>query len=241
MTGQPVFQWTKDAYVLFEQWKTNSILEVTLAMVVAALLAALYELIRNYLSNWDNAHAALHKMPTWRRVGLRVYRSFMHALTAAIGYLQMLFAMTYDLRIFVAIILGSGVGFFILGPFFRRLRDARRQRALREVTGRYRVKGDRSGGEEEQQFIEDHCHNSENAPSDADKGRQRNGEDGEEGYVEEHALSGNVRERNQRNADGSTGNRNDEVERIPVDSRMSVVVLQQSALDELYSMRDTVV
>ena len=71
----------------------------------------------------------------------------MHALTAAIGYVQMLFAMTYDLRIFVCIILGCGLGFFILGPYFRLLAIERTQRKKSK-----RVK---NGGERERVFEEE--------------------------------------------------------------------------------------
>ena len=62
---------------------------------------------------------------------LHSFRSVMHALTAAIGYVQMLFAMTYDLRIFVAIILGSGLGFLVLGPYFRTLTLQQKQQRTR--------------------------------------------------------------------------------------------------------------
>ena len=65
---------------------------------------------------------------------VRSFRSGMHALTAAVGYVQMLFAMTYDLRIFVAIILGSGLGFFVLGPYFRHLTIQRTQRSSKTST-----------------------------------------------------------------------------------------------------------
>ncbi|KAK7504930.1 hypothetical protein BaRGS_00003958, partial [Batillaria attramentaria] len=129
----PVLKWVKEVNVLFEPWTTSTVLELVLAMVAAAILAAAYDVIRNYLSNWDNKHVTLDKIPTWRRACLRFYRSFMHALTAAIGYIQMLFAMTYDLRIFVAIILGSGIGYFILGPFFRRLKSERKEMTARQI------------------------------------------------------------------------------------------------------------
>ncbi|XP_076443050.1 uncharacterized protein LOC143281686 [Babylonia areolata] len=123
---KPVFQWVQDVPVLFSNWTTSTVFELAMAMLMAAFLAAVYEWLRNWLSVWDGSTHFLAAMPRWKRMCMRLARSLMHALTAAVSYLQMLFAMTYDLRIFVAIILGSGMGFFVLGPYFRKMRQARK-------------------------------------------------------------------------------------------------------------------
>lgn len=147
--NKPVFQWVTDVPVLFENWTTSTAIELAAAMLMAAFLAAAYEWLRNWLSVWDGTRHRFSAMPRWKRMCVRIMRSFAHAMTATVGYLQMLFAMTYDLRIFIAIILGCGLGFFILGPYFRKMRQRRKnaQRACARRKGGYVLdgKGDEYG------------------------------------------------------------------------------------------------
>ncbi|KAK7103145.1 uncharacterized protein [Littorina saxatilis] len=152
--AQPVFKWVTDVPVLFQHWTTATILELALAMLAAAALAAAYELLRHWLSTWDNTPRSICTMPQWKRICVRSFRSVMHALNAAVGYVQMLFAMTYDLRIFVAIILGSGLGFFILGPYFRRI-TVRRKRGKSGKGGGSQAVGGGLAADECQHFVQE--------------------------------------------------------------------------------------
>jgi phosphatidylserine synthase len=68
----------------------------------------------------------------WKRLIHRSVRSVLHSLNACVGYLQMLLAMTFDLRIFIAVLLGSVMGFFVLGPYFESSSD-RRAKKIQDV------------------------------------------------------------------------------------------------------------
>lgn len=122
---KPVFQWVTDVQVLFQDWTTATAIELALAMLVAAFLAAAYQWLIHWLSVWDGPRGSLSDIPRWKRTCVRFSRSLTHALIAAVSYVEMLFAMTYDLRIFIAIILGSGVGYF-LGFYYRKTHLARK-------------------------------------------------------------------------------------------------------------------
>ena len=60
-------------------------------------------------------------------LGLHIIQTLLHMLQMTISYLLMLIAMTYNVWLFIAVVLGAGAGYFLFarfrGPGTRRLED----------------------------------------------------------------------------------------------------------------------
>lgn len=80
----------------------------------------------------------------------------------------MLLAMTFDLRIFTAILLGSSLGFFVLGPYFSRITFKRKRQYEQSAN---------ASSVELSWKVKDRRHNQSEPRSDSDEDKKCSAED----------------------------------------------------------------
>ncbi|GFO08279.1 variable lymphocyte receptor a [Plakobranchus ocellatus] len=105
--------WNTDTFVLVKQWKSSSMLGLLSAALLSCAISVFYEWLVRFLNTWDRRP---HLIPSSKRLRARSLRSVLHALSACTSYVIMLFLMTYNLWVLVAILFGAVAGYFFLGP-----------------------------------------------------------------------------------------------------------------------------
>ncbi|RUS80702.1 hypothetical protein EGW08_011525 [Elysia chlorotica] len=85
-------------------------------MFAACAVSSAYEWLGRVLYRWDNSPHELCTGHRYQDLTLRTLRSTMHALSVCASYLLMLFLMTYNLWVMIAILIGSASGYYFLGP-----------------------------------------------------------------------------------------------------------------------------
>nr|XP_033817218.1 probable low affinity copper uptake protein 2 isoform X2 [Geotrypetes seraphini] len=125
--------------LLFDFWNVQSAPGMVLSVLVVLLLAVLYESIKvgkarlfqktklaippninqEHLleDNMSSNRVTLHySNPSQRWLWLHAGQSLVHIIQVVLGYLLMLCAMSYNSWIFVGILLGSGIGYYLAYP-----------------------------------------------------------------------------------------------------------------------------
>ncbi|KAJ1145770.1 hypothetical protein NDU88_012054 [Pleurodeles waltl] len=135
------FFFSNKVTLLFDFWKVNSPAGIALSVLVVLLMAILYEIIklikmkmqhRISLAMTTPAHGREMLLepdrtsinsgntdcnpPSKRWLGLHLGASLLHVLQVVLGYALMLCVMTYNTWIFLGIIVGSVIGYYLLFP-----------------------------------------------------------------------------------------------------------------------------
>lgn len=110
------FSITEEVRILLRQWKVTSFNGLSGSMMAVLALAVLYECFNSYqryLNLSDNLSQATSK---YKRTKDCVLRILSFALRYTLGYLLMLVAGTFDVMLFVSIVVGAGIGYFLSDP-----------------------------------------------------------------------------------------------------------------------------
>jgi len=126
------FTWsTKDLYVLFHAWHVKEDWQYLVSVLVVILAAAAYELLTSFRITLDHkwsysedAEPILSKgdanvqRPSPDRSFWSSYyliRASLHTLQLFLSYMLMLIAMTFNVGLLLALLVGAFVGYFLFG------------------------------------------------------------------------------------------------------------------------------
>uniref|UniRef100_A0A674KB95 Copper transport protein n=1 Tax=Terrapene triunguis TaxID=2587831 RepID=A0A674KB95_9SAUR len=133
------FYFSDKVVLLFDFWNVHTPAGMVLSVLVVLLLAALYEAIK--ISKTKLLCQTILAIPTtlsqdalgggggggaggaWLPVGAEwflyhISQSLLHVAQVVIGYLVMLVVMSYNTWIFLGVIVGSALGFYLAYPVF---------------------------------------------------------------------------------------------------------------------------
>ncbi|KAJ4844833.1 hypothetical protein Tsubulata_020576 [Turnera subulata] len=124
------FYWGREVTLLLDTWRTKTWLAYALSLLACALASLFYQYLENRRAQLNKAAAAAAKakpsssaaidVPLLRGkagggkwTAARVAGSVVFGINSAIGYLLMLAVMSFNGGVFVAVILGLSVGYFL--------------------------------------------------------------------------------------------------------------------------------
>jgi len=120
------FYWSRKVTLLIDSWKTGDWTEYLLTLLACLVVSAFYQFIENRrirlkIIGTGKPFPAEIETPLLRRrltgngakLGVKVAGAFLFGLSSAIGYLLMLSVMSFNGGVFVAIVVGLAVGYFL--------------------------------------------------------------------------------------------------------------------------------
>ncbi|XP_059140088.1 protein SLC31A2-like [Physella acuta] len=146
--------------ILFAGWDTNSNTDVVIASLISFLITILFEGLKtfksfiilmrkkkptfsgtsgieiresqtNLLASLDNPDP--NQIRKWRAI-IFLVESFIHVVSFFYGYLLMLIVMTYSVWFVLAVVIGSGFGYFMFHPISLHLQFKYSSRAKKDTT-----------------------------------------------------------------------------------------------------------
>ncbi|XP_067868751.1 probable low affinity copper uptake protein 2 isoform X1 [Heterodontus francisci] len=127
--------------LLFDFWNVHSVSGMVLTVVAVLIITVLYELLKVGIVKLDkrlldlmtatpniqdeaaetlpinpNSQDTSQKRWMWVHVILSIF----HIIQVALSYVLMLFAMSYNVWVFLSIIAGAGIGYFLAYPLINR-------------------------------------------------------------------------------------------------------------------------
>lgn len=130
MMMQMYFTASSRVTILFEGWATKDAGQLFGSMIAIFLLGMAYELLKYWRerlesNNLERIKNRITAQPGTAQEGQKMTYPFfgqhhltqtaMHLVQIALGYCLMLIAMTYNVWCFLAVILGSTAGYFLVG------------------------------------------------------------------------------------------------------------------------------
>ncbi|XP_067017462.1 protein SLC31A2-like isoform X4 [Acropora muricata] len=113
------FSITEEVRILLRQWKVTSFNGLSGSMMAVLALAVLYECFNSYqryLNLSDSKIRTSQATSKYKRTKDCVLRTLSFALRYTLGYLLMLVVGTFDVMLFVSIVVGAGIGYFLSDP-----------------------------------------------------------------------------------------------------------------------------
>ncbi|EPS69360.1 hypothetical protein M569_05405, partial [Genlisea aurea] len=109
------FYWGKTVTILFDSWRTNSWPSYSLSLFACFLVSAFHQYMENRrikikLLLESDATLLVSKLGGGRR---NLAAAILFGVNSAIGYLLMLAIMSFNAGVFLAVILGLAVGYFV--------------------------------------------------------------------------------------------------------------------------------
>ncbi|KAK8597656.1 hypothetical protein V6N13_095056 [Hibiscus sabdariffa] len=108
--------WGKDVTLLIDSWKTDSWLSYLLTLLACFIFASFYQYMEDRrlrfrsLASPDGASVPL--LPNYRS-SAKFATALLFGINSAVGYLLMLAIMSFNGGVFLAIVLGLAVGYFL--------------------------------------------------------------------------------------------------------------------------------
>eukprot|EP00271_Cylindrocystis_brebissonii_P008716 TRINITY_DN2319_c0_g1_i3.p1 TRINITY_DN2319_c0_g1~~TRINITY_DN2319_c0_g1_i3.p1 ORF type:complete len:182 (+),score=24.00 TRINITY_DN2319_c0_g1_i3:482-1027(+) len=131
MSMQMTFYWSTSATILFDAWKVSTVAEYIAALIGVFLFCMLHELLTTYRMTFIATACSVAARTTdgnssetnlkERIMGpclsgtSKLIGALLYTLNAASSYLIMLIIMSFNLGLFLAVILGLGAGFLLFG------------------------------------------------------------------------------------------------------------------------------
>lgn len=116
--------------ILFKGWKVTNAAGIFGSCIVVIVVAIIHEAIKSYQAHRKKAgkkqdseatpllHKTSHQnhLRHWVDVGDRLKATLLYMFQFLVSYILMLFAMTYSVWLFLAVVLGCGVGYYLVNP-----------------------------------------------------------------------------------------------------------------------------
>lgn len=108
-------------FVIFREWKVTSIRDIGGSFLAVLALAVLYECvkgvhIKSRQNNWEltekTFNIAVKKLHLIRQLA----KTCLFVVELSFAYFLMLIAMTYNTWLFVAVVIGRGMGYYVMTP-----------------------------------------------------------------------------------------------------------------------------
>ncbi|XP_078082743.1 protein SLC31A2 isoform X2 [Mustelus asterias] len=126
--------------LLFDFWNVHSVAGMVLTMVIVLLMTVSYEILKVETVNLDkkildlmtatpniqdetaetlpiNPNAQNSSQKRW--IWVHVLQSLLHIIRVVLSYFLMLCAMSYNLWVFLSVIAGAGIGYFLAYPLIK--------------------------------------------------------------------------------------------------------------------------
>ncbi|KAK7101176.1 hypothetical protein V1264_024006 [Littorina saxatilis] len=185
---QAFFTLSTHSPLLMESWTTATPKGLAIAVASGAVLTVLLEGLKCY-SFTHKLALTLFKPPSSLSIPKRLYQALLHMTEVCMAYILMVFVMSFNLFIIIAVVIGAGFGYFVLRPLFLLRVTARLRRRLRALRILYpwRNEGedcDRGQGDDKSSNAR-----IEDDQTDRCQGYVGNDNDGNEVWIE-HSVDG---------------------------------------------------
>lgn len=107
--------YTKGTF-LFREWRTDNILGLVAALVLAVTLSLIYECASFVQIKLRSPHQTTKRRDNSRQAKIHIFASVLRTFSLATSYIAMLCAMSFNVWILIAIVVGSGIGYLIGRP-----------------------------------------------------------------------------------------------------------------------------
>ncbi|KAK8503183.1 hypothetical protein V6N13_025943 [Hibiscus sabdariffa] len=111
--------WGKDVTLLIDSWNTESWLSYLLALLACFIFASFYQYMEDRRLRFSSLASSdpspppyVPLLPNYRR-SAKFATALLFGINSAIGYLLMLAIMSFNGGVFLAIVLGLAVGYFL--------------------------------------------------------------------------------------------------------------------------------
>lgn len=116
---------SKVSHILFEGWSVSTDGGMVGSCIAVICIAILFETIKSYKAHRKSHKISSETTPLIRRANQdhtrfettsHLKKTFLYMVQFLIGYFLMLIAMTYNVWLFLAVIAGCGIGYFLVDP-----------------------------------------------------------------------------------------------------------------------------
>ncbi|PSS15457.1 Copper transporter like [Actinidia chinensis var. chinensis] len=107
--------WGKDVTLLFDWWRTDSWPSYALSLLACFLFSLFYQYLEDRRLRFNSTAADRLSQPLLSKIGRTrgLAAAALFGFNAAIGYLLMLAIMSFNGGVFLAIVFGISVGYFL--------------------------------------------------------------------------------------------------------------------------------
>ncbi|XP_032241961.1 high affinity copper uptake protein 1 [Nematostella vectensis] len=113
------FSLSPNVYILVAQWRTLTDKGISGSFVAVFALAVFAECFRSY-NIYRKSISPRWKAAWENRLRSLLIETVLYTVQIVLLYLLMLVAMTYNVWLFIAVVLGSGTGYFMCVPLLNR-------------------------------------------------------------------------------------------------------------------------
>ncbi|XP_020626943.1 probable low affinity copper uptake protein 2 [Orbicella faveolata] len=108
-------------FVIFREWKVTSIRDIGGSFVAVLALAVLYECvkgihIKSRQKNWELSEKTFNIIVKKLNLITQIAKTCLFVAELSFAYFLMLIAMTYNTWLFVAVVIGRGMGYYVVTP-----------------------------------------------------------------------------------------------------------------------------
>lgn len=138
------------SHILFKDWSVSSVGGLVGSCIIIIVIAVFFESLKSYkgLSNKKPEKKTSESMPLLGHLHINesrfnlmdhLRRTFLYLVQFLVGYFLMLVAMTYNVWLFLAVVIGCGIGYFLATPFMECYFDGKRKAASQTLDSYGRV------------------------------------------------------------------------------------------------------
>ncbi|WCJ29286.1 copper transporter 5 [Euphorbia peplus] len=123
------FYWSKEVTLLFTSWKTTSWLSYSLTLLACLIAPVLYQLLEHQRTRFKliatvKSTASINgaeretpllesKMTAGKLSAVKILGAVLFGVNSGIGYMLMLAVMSFNGGVFIAVVFGLGIGYFL--------------------------------------------------------------------------------------------------------------------------------
>lgn len=130
------------SHILFKDWSVSSIGGLVGSCIAIVVIAIFFESLKSYKGPYRKRLyrrdcesipliRRLHKNENRLTLTDHLKKTFLFVVRFLVGYFLMLVAMTYNVWLFLAVVIGCGLGYFLATPFMQYYIDGRKKTASR--------------------------------------------------------------------------------------------------------------